>query len=127
MVPKDEMCSDMEAVKAANPLSSITIATLAEDFATVSDLGEWKRLKCNRPTRSSQSAITDKEWDDAEAGVEIPVGASVDVGLDVAFKRDTTAFVPLYGTRASGCWARRQFWFRRVMARACIRTRSRTR
>jgi hypothetical protein len=96
MVAKDEDCSDMEAVKAANPLSTITVATLAEDFAVVSDLGEWKRLKCNRPTRSTQSAITDKEWDDAESDVHIPDGASVDVGLDVAFKRDTTAFVPLF-------------------------------
>jgi phage terminase large subunit-like protein len=96
MVAKDEDCSDMAAVKAANPLSSITVETLAEDFATVSDLGEWKRLKCNRPTRSSQSAITDKEWDDAQSAEEIPAGAPVDVGLDVAFKRDTTAFVPLF-------------------------------
>jgi phage terminase large subunit-like protein len=98
MVPRDEDCSDMEAVKAANPLSTITVATLAEDFAVVTDLGEWKRLKCNRPTRSTQSAITDKEWDDAQTDVEIPTGASVDVGLDIAFKRDTTAFVPLYRT-----------------------------
>lgn len=96
MVAKDEDCSSMLAVKAANPLSSITVATLTEDFALVTDLGEWKRLKCNRPTRSSQSAITDKEWDDAETTTEVPVGASVDVGLDIAFKWDTTAFVPLW-------------------------------
>jgi hypothetical protein len=96
MVPKAELCSDMAAVKAANPLSMITEATLTEDYALVTDLGEWSRLKCNRPTRSSQSAITDKEWDEAEVGGEIPVGASVDVGLDVAFKWDTTALVPLH-------------------------------
>jgi len=96
MVTKDELCSDMGAVKAANPLSSITEATLAEDFAVVTDLGEWKRLKCNRPTRSIQSAITDKEWDDAQVQDEIPAGGEVDVGIDVAFKWDTTAVVPLH-------------------------------
>lgn len=96
MVLKDELCSDMAAVKAANPLSSITPATLAEDFAVVTDLGEWKRLKCNRPTRSVQTAVSDKEWDDAEVEAEIPLGASIEVGVDIAFKWDTTAIVPLW-------------------------------
>jgi hypothetical protein len=97
MVEKDEDCSDMAAVKAANPLWSISEATLAEDFASPTmDLGDWKRLKCNRPTRAHTSAITDKEWDDAQIDDEIPAGASVDVGLDVAFKWDTTALVPLF-------------------------------
>lgn len=96
MVLKDGDCSDMEAVKAANPLSAITVETLTEDFALVDDLGDWKRLKCNRPTRSHQSAITDKEWDDAQVDDAIPAGASVDVGLDIAFKWDTTALVPLF-------------------------------
>ena len=96
MVPTDNLCDDMKAVKAANPLEAITPETLAEDFAVVSDLAEWKRLKCNRPTRSAFSAITDKEWDEAQTDEEIPLGASVDIGLDIAFKLDTTAFVPLY-------------------------------
>jgi phage terminase large subunit-like protein len=96
MVAKDELCSDMEAVKAANPLSTITVGTLTEDYALVTDLGEWKRLKCNRPTRSSVSAVSDKEWDDAETDAVIPEGANVEVGLDVAYKWDTTAFVPLW-------------------------------
>jgi hypothetical protein len=97
MVPSDEECADMAVVKAANPLWSITEKTLAEDFASPTmDLGDWKRLKCNRPTRSVISAITDKEWDDAQVDAEIPEGAPVDIGLDIAFKWDTTAIVPLY-------------------------------
>jgi hypothetical protein len=59
-------------------------------------LGDWKRLKCNRPTRSVISAVTDKEWDEAGVSEEIPAGATVDVGMDVAFKWDTTAIQPLY-------------------------------
>lgn len=97
MVPKDELCDDMDAVKAANPLSSISAVSLAEDFASPTmDLGDWKRLKCNRPTRSVQSAITDREWDDAQVDDEIPAGAEVSVGMDVAFKWDCTGIVPLW-------------------------------
>lgn len=98
MVAKDEDCSDMAKVKEANPLSTITQATLGEDYDLVTDLSDWKRLKCNRPTRSAKTAITDKEWDDAEVDQRIPLGESVDVGIDVAFKWDTTAMVPLWKT-----------------------------
>jgi phage terminase large subunit-like protein len=97
MVASDDECSDMEAVKAANPLSTITTTTLKEDFESpTTDLGDWKRLKCNRPTRSSQSAITDKEWDDAEVEDDIPEGKPVMVGFDVGWKWDTTAIQPLW-------------------------------
>lgn len=97
MVPTDDECSDMEAVKAANPLSTITTTTLREDFnSPTTDLGDWKRLKCNRPTRSAQSAITDKEWDDAHTEDEIPGGKEVIVGFDVGWKWDTTALQPLW-------------------------------
>jgi phage terminase large subunit-like protein len=97
MVESDEACADMKAVKAANPLSTITAKTLAEDYASPTvDLADWKRLKCNRPTRSVQTAITDKEWDDAQTEDEIPAGEPVICGLDVAWKWDTTALVPLW-------------------------------
>lgn len=97
MVPSDEECTDMAAVKAANPLAAITEASLAEDFASpTTDLGDWRRLKCNRPTRSVQTAITDAEWDAAQVDREIPAGADVILGMDVAWKWDTTAIVPLY-------------------------------
>jgi hypothetical protein len=97
MVPKADLCADMAAVKAANPLSTITEATLAEDYALVTDLGDWSRLKCNRPTRSAITAITDAEWDAAEVSPDvIPLRAEVDIGMDIAFKWDTTAIVPLW-------------------------------
>ena len=97
MVPSDGECSDMAAVKAANPLSTITEQALAEDFASPTlNLNEWKRLKCNRPTRSAETAITDKEWEEAETEERIPDRAPIDIGVDVAFKLDTTAIVPLW-------------------------------
>ena len=96
MVPKDALCADFEAVKAANPLSTITTETLEADYALVNDLSDWKRLKCNRPTRALVTAISDKEWDEAESGEVIPAGADIDIGIDIAWKWDTTALVPLY-------------------------------
>jgi phage terminase large subunit-like protein len=97
MVASDEECSDMAKVKAANPLSTITEEGLREDFESPTlDLGDWKRLKCNRPTRSVATAITDKEWEDAQVSEKIPAGAEVDIGLDVAWKWDTTAAVPCH-------------------------------
>jgi phage terminase large subunit-like protein len=97
MVQRDEDCSDMEHVKGANPLSSITVEELKSEFGSPTmDLGDWKRFKCNRATRSAQTAITDAEWDGAQVEDEIPEGAEVDDGLDIAFKWDTTALIPLY-------------------------------
>lgn len=91
MVEKDEMCSDMAEVKKANPLSTITELTLEQDYALVSNLGDWKRLKCNRPTRAVETAITDKEFDDFEVEDETPANAEGDAALDVGWKWDTTA------------------------------------
>lgn len=97
MVPSDAACSDMKAVARANPLSTVTAKTLAEDFnSPTTDLGDWKRLKCNRATRSAQTAITDAEWDDAETEGPWVEGESTGLGLDVAWKWDTTAFTPLW-------------------------------
>jgi phage terminase large subunit-like protein len=105
MVQSDEDCADMDAVKAANPLSSLTREDLAAEYASPTlDLGEWKRFKCNRPTRNVQVAISDGEWDAAEVGDQIPPGAAIDIGLDVAFKWDTTAIVPLWKRDRTAPW-----------------------
>ena len=97
MVPDGTDPTDPFNVKAANPLSTITPAMLEAKLADpTQDLGDWMRLVCNRPTRSSQSAITEKEWDAAESDERIPEGEPVWVGLDVAWKHDTTAVVPLW-------------------------------
>ena len=45
-----------------------------------------------------ETAITDKEWDDAEVDDVIPAGAEITLGVDVAWKWDTTAMVPLFQT-----------------------------
>jgi phage terminase large subunit-like protein len=93
------LISDMEAVKAANPLASITIRALREDFESpTTDLGDWKRLKCNIPARSSITAITEAEWDDALVDDNLQDGDYIDLGVDIAWKHDTTAIVPILAT-----------------------------
>lgn len=89
--------SDMTAVKEANPLSIITEDTLLDDFESpTTDLGDWKRLTCNIPSRTIRAAITDAEWEEARIATPIPEGEHVDVGVDVAWKHDTFAIAPLW-------------------------------
>jgi hypothetical protein len=88
---------DFEAVKAANPFSRITVETLREKFASPTmTMEHWLRFVCNRPTRSSNAAIQEAEWAKAKALDEIPAGEPIWLGLDVAWKWDTTAAVPLW-------------------------------
>lgn len=94
--------ANMEAVKRANPLSTITVETLGDDFESpTTDLGDWKRLKCNIPSRTILAAITESEWEKAQAGkddefLQIPPDERLDLGMDVAWKHDTFAIQPLW-------------------------------
>lgn len=98
MVQSDAECDDLEKVKEANPLSSVTVSALRDQYdSPTRDDGDWKRLKCNRPARGVEAAITEKEWDAAEVPVEAWDDAKdIFVGLDWAPKWDTTALVPLW-------------------------------
>ena len=102
-VERDDWITDMAKVKEANPFSGITEETLAEDYESpTTDLGDWKRLKCNRPSRTTAAAITEREWEQAWAHgfADIPEGERVFCGVDVAWKHDTFAIAPLW--RAEG-------------------------
>jgi hypothetical protein len=88
---------DRPAFKAEVARAAPYHTTLAEDYESATlDLGDWKRLKCNRATRSANTAITDAEWGHAEVKEPWVEGKTIDVGLDVASKWDATAFVPLW-------------------------------
>jgi hypothetical protein len=84
-------------VKAANPFSGITIPILREklDSPTMT-MQHWRRFVCNVPTRGENAAIMESEWRGAATKDEIPAGEPVWLGLDVAWKWDTTAAVPLW-------------------------------
>jgi phage terminase large subunit-like protein len=100
-VPDADSARDLQLVAEANPLAAITAKTLAEKLASPTlDFGEdWLRLTCNIPARSSRAAISDQEWDDAETEDRIPEGEPIMAGLDVAWKWDCTAIVPLWMPR----------------------------
>lgn len=64
--------------------------------------GHWRRFTCNMPTRTIAPAISEAEWRAAVSGDWIPEGASVWAGLDVGWRYDATALVPLYHPEQAG-------------------------
>jgi phage terminase large subunit-like protein len=96
-VPEGSDVEDLDLVKSANPLKAITVPMLREKRASPTmTLGHWRRFVCNLPTRADEAAITEAEWYAAKSPDTIPVGEPVWVGLDVAWKWDTTAVVPFW-------------------------------
>lgn len=88
---------DVEVVKAANPLRHVTVDLLRESLESPSmTLDHWRRFACNIPTRGGNPAVTEAEWFDAVVKDEIPELAPIWLGLDLAFKYDTTALVPMW-------------------------------
>lgn len=96
-VRENEDADDIAVVKAANPFSGVTVEGLQQkhDSETMT-IQHWRRFVCNLPTRSEYAAIQEAEWFAAQVDKDIPPGETVDVGMDVAWKWDTTAIVPLW-------------------------------
>lgn len=96
-VPVGDDVDDFEVVKRANPFSGVTVDSLREKRGSPTmTLSHWRRFVCNLPTRAEGAAITEAEWFAARTDEEIPVGVPIWLGLDVAWKWDTTAAVPLW-------------------------------
>ena len=96
-VPEDGDPEDMEIVKLANPFGGITVEALERKrHSPTMTLAHWRRFTCNLATRSEMAAIMESEWADAETADEIPDGAEIWLGIDIAWKWDTTAIVPLW-------------------------------
>lgn len=95
-VPEDGDVEDLALVAAANPFSGVTETVLASKRRSPTmTLAHWRRFTCNLPTRSESAAIGEAEWESAKGG-EIPEGTPIWLGLDVAWKWDTTAAVPFW-------------------------------
>lgn len=93
----DADVEDMAVVKSANPARRITTETLAAKFASPTmTLPHWKRFVCNIATRGGKAAITEAEWEAAKTDQRIPKGQAIALGADIAWKWDTSAFVPFY-------------------------------
>ncbi len=96
-LPEDGDPEDLELVAAANPFSGLTVAKLAKKRAKPSwNLEHWRRFTCNLPTRAGNAAIQEREWHDAATAEKPPQGVEEWLGLDVGWRWDTTAFVPLW-------------------------------
>jgi phage terminase large subunit-like protein len=88
---------DLDAVKAANPFSGVTLESLAEKRAAPSwTASHWARFTCNRPGRAEEAAISEAEWSVARSERALPLGERVYAGLDIGWKLDCTALVPLW-------------------------------
>jgi phage terminase large subunit-like protein len=93
----DDDVEDLELVKRANPLSTVTIETLAAKRASPSmTVAHWRRFTCNLATRVDEAAVGEQEWMAAALDCLIEDGVPCDVGLDIGWKRDATAIVPLF-------------------------------
>jgi phage terminase large subunit-like protein len=96
-VPETGDVEDLVLVAQANPFSRITIETLASKRRSPTvTLEHWRRFTCNLPTRSGKAAIQELEWEAARTDERIPPGEPIWVGLDLAYKWDTTAAVPFW-------------------------------
>jgi len=91
-VPEKADVEDFAAVKAANPFSGVTIDGLKDKYGSPTmTMQHWRRFVCNLPTRADDAAIQEAEWGNARTKEAIPVGEPIYLGLDVAYKWDTTA------------------------------------
>jgi phage terminase large subunit-like protein len=96
-VPEGGDVEDVELVSRANPFSGVTVEALQGKLKSPTMTpGHWRRFVCNLPTRGESAAIQEAEWFAAASEEVIPLGVPVDVGLDVAWKWDTTAIVPFW-------------------------------
>jgi phage terminase large subunit-like protein len=93
-VPPDDDVTDMNVVKAANPLSTVTLDVLEEGFnSPTMSLPHWRRFTCNQAARREGEGINPSEWDVlASPNLEF-TGSWCVGGVDFGWKRDTTALV----------------------------------
>jgi len=90
---------DMEVVKAANPASWQTVEKLAERHRSPSTTPwQWGRFACGIWEKGEKTAISPVEWASARVEDAIPDGETVTLGIDLGWKWDTTAVVPLWRT-----------------------------
>lgn len=95
-VPEDGDPEDLDQVKAANPLRSVTKASLRRKRnKPTMTLNHWRRFTCNQPARSDLAAISEREWFGAR-GDGIPAGQAIWLGFDPGWRYDPTALVPFW-------------------------------
>jgi phage terminase large subunit-like protein len=95
----DDDLDDIERVKMANPAPWQTVEELqARHDSPSMRPHQWARFACGVWAAGENSIISAKEWRrGAVPGTAIPAGVdNVFVGIDLGWKRDYTALVPIY-------------------------------
>jgi phage terminase large subunit-like protein len=89
---------DLALVLTANPASWIDAGALRRRRTASMRAWQWRRFTCGIWSHGEDSAIGEKEWRAcAQPGLEIPAAAAgVHVGVDLGWKRDCTALVPVW-------------------------------
>jgi phage terminase large subunit-like protein len=96
-VPEGGDIEDLALVKLANPHAGVTADYLGRKRALPGmTVAHWSRFTCNLASRSEMAAVTEAEWHAAMTQEEIPAGEPIWAGLDLGWKHDTTALVPLW-------------------------------
>lgn len=96
-VPEDGDVENLKLVKMANPSSRVTPEVLEKKRNSPTwNRAHWERMVCNRPTRGGRTAVTEAEWVRALSNKAIPRGQPIWLGVDLAFRWDTTALVPYW-------------------------------
>lgn len=96
LLPTDDIY-DLEVVKLANPMSSVTKEKLRmrRDSPSTKPY-QWRRFTCNLQAKGEESAITPEDFDArAHEGLIIPRTVPVWLGLDLAWKIDHAAIAPV--------------------------------
>jgi hypothetical protein len=97
--PASDDLDDLRVVKQVNPLSSMTIAKLKRRKESPSmSTHRWARLACNVWAQEEDAAISALDWAPcgSRARAVLPEGTrDVVIGVDLGWKRDTTAIVPV--------------------------------
>jgi phage terminase large subunit-like protein len=93
----DDDPEDLALVARANPFSGVTEAKLKRKRSSPSmTAGHWNRFVCNRATRTEGAAVGEAEWLAAEVPDPGLKGRPCGVGIDLGWKWDATAIVPLF-------------------------------
>ncbi|MDP2712299.1 MAG: terminase large subunit [Solirubrobacteraceae bacterium] len=94
--PKDDR-RDLQVVKRANPLSTNTLEKLRarRDSPTMTP-SRWARFACGLWVQGDDAAVSGVDWADCGIpGLTIKAGREIWLGIDVGWRWDTTAIVPM--------------------------------
>ncbi len=95
-LPADADLDDIDLVKTANPLSSMTAERLRERHDSPSMVPwQWARFAANVWTQGEEAWLPIGVWDRSHVAGEIPAFAPVWLGIDLGLKHDTAAVVAI--------------------------------